>query len=78
MSDPDNDYTGLLLEQIRDQNRAVLEAVTNLPTRIEFNELKEDPQTLKSDARVIKAAVADLSTQLTDHEHRITRLEAAA
>jgi predicted nucleic acid-binding Zn-ribbon protein len=72
----DQDYAAILLEEIRDQNKAVLEAVgemrrelSNVPKRDEFEELKED-------VKVIKAAVTDISQQVTDHEHRITRLEA--
>jgi hypothetical protein len=77
MSDTKDDYIGLLLEEIRDQNKAVLEAVgdmqskvSNLPTRDEFVELKQD-------VKVIKAAITDLSMQQMDHEHRISRLETA-
>lgn len=58
-SSADNtNYISVLLEDMRDQNRAVLEAVgdmqkkvNNLPTRGEFNELKRD-------TKIIKAAVA--------------------
>jgi hypothetical protein len=77
MSSDDARYFGILLEEIRDQNKAVLEAVGDiqaqvriLPTRAEFEELRQD-------VKVIKAAVTDVSHQVTDHEHRITRLEAA-
>lgn len=77
MSSDDVRYFGILLEEIRDQNRAVLEAVGDmlaqvrvLPTRAEFAELRQD-------VKVIKAAVTDVSHQVADHEHRITRLEAA-
>lgn len=67
---PDNDtnHFGVLLEQIVSQNQAVLEAVgdiqskvANLPTRAEFNELKQDVKT-------IKAAVTDLSSDLKKHK----------
>ena len=78
MSISDDNYLGVLLEEIRDQNRAVLEAVgsmredlNHLPKREEFDELKQD-------VKIIKAAVTDLSHQVNDHEHRITRLEASS
>ncbi len=71
---PDKDYMAVLLEVIRDQNKAVLEAiadikrtVTNQPTRLEFEELRQE-------VAVMRAVVNDLSH---DHERRITRLEAA-
>lgn len=61
MSDTNVNYLGVLLEEIHDQNKAVLEAVgdmrikaSNLPTRDEFIELKQD-------VKVIKAAVTDVS-----------------
>jgi len=68
MSDSDGNHFGVLLEQIVDQNKAVLEAVgdiqrkvAGLPTRDEFDELKQD-------VRVIKAAVVDVSRDLADHK----------
>jgi len=77
MSENSN-YIGLLLEEIRDQNKAILEAfarmrikVSKLPTREEFTGLKQDVKT-------IKTAVTDVSRQQQDHERRITRLESAA
>ena len=73
----DKDYMAVLLEEIRDQNKAVLEAVgdmqkqlADVPKRAEFDELR-------ADVRVIRAAVTDISEQVGDHEQRITRLEAA-
>jgi hypothetical protein len=48
----DKGYSAVLLEQIVDQNKAVLEAVgdiqrtvANLPTRDEFDELRRDVKT---------------------------------
>jgi hypothetical protein len=68
MSDIDANQFGVLLEQIVDQNKAVLEAVSDiqrkvadLPTRAEFDELKQD-------VKVIKAAVVDLSRDLAEHK----------
>jgi hypothetical protein len=68
MSDADVNHLSVLVEHVIDQNRAVLEAVgdiqakvANLPTRDEFNELKQDVKT-------IKAAVGDLSRDLAEHK----------
>lgn len=62
------DYTGHLLEQILDEIKAVHEVVggvqekvADLPTRDEFNELRQDVKT-------IKAAVGDLSRDLAKHK----------
>jgi predicted nucleic acid-binding Zn-ribbon protein len=80
MSDKDDNdnYEGILLEQIRDEIKAVHEAVgdirlkvNNQPTRNEFNELKDD-------VRTIKASVTGQSAQIHDHDERITRLETDA
>lgn len=68
MSDADVNHLSVLMEHVVDQNRAVLEAVgdiqrkvADLPTRAEFDELKQD-------VRVIKAAVVDLSRDLAGHK----------
>ncbi len=78
MSNSDDNYVGVLLEQIRNEIKAVhkeaggmREELANVPKRKEFNELKDD-------MKVVKAAVTDISHQMNDHEHRITRLEAKA
>jgi hypothetical protein len=72
-----DDYTGHMLEQILDELRAVhelvggvQETVAALPTRDEFNELKQD-------VKVVRAATTDTSRQVHDLEHRVLRLEAA-
>ncbi len=68
MSDADVNHLSVLMEPVIDQNRVVLEAVgdirakvEDLPTRDEFNELKQDVKT-------IKAAVTDLSRDLEKHK----------
>jgi hypothetical protein len=73
----EKDYSAVLLEQIADQNKAVLEAVgdiqpkvANLPTRDAFDELRRDVKTTTS-------ALRDASGQVADHETRISALEAA-
>jgi hypothetical protein len=73
----DTDYSAVLLEQLVDQNKAVLEAVgdiqrkvANLPTRDAFDELRRDVKTTM-------AAVRDVSGQVAGHETRISALEAA-
>ncbi len=87
----DKDYTTVLLEEIRDQNKALIEGQKNLPARWEFDVLRRDIEAMKQninvltvavtdlsqDVKVIKAGVPDNSRELADHEHRIARLEAA-
>jgi hypothetical protein len=68
---------GILLEEMRDQNKVILEMVGGLPTRKEFDELRDDVAELEAHVKVVKAAVTDLSRHVDNHERRITRLEAA-
>ena len=75
----DDNYIGMLLEEIRDQNRAVLEAVGVMQQQVaKLPTIEEEIRELKADVKVIKAAVTDQSKQLDEHERRITRLESQA
>ncbi len=79
MSNSDDNYIGVLLEEIRDQNKAVLEAVGDMQKQVaEIPAIKRDIGELKDDMKVVKAAVTDISRQANDYDHRITRLEAKA
>jgi len=64
----DDKYIGHKLEQILDEIKAVYELVTAQPTRTEFNELRQDVTDLKRDMQVVKAAVVDVSGDLTEHK----------
>ena len=71
----DKNYTNVILEEIRSQMSAVLEIVSNQPTREEFDDLKADVNT-------IKRAVVD-NDKTTRHElelldRRVTKLEESA
>ncbi|RYC73718.1 hypothetical protein [Candidatus Nanosynsacchari sp. TM7_ANC_38.39_G1_1] len=81
MSD-DKNYTNVILEKIRSQMSAVLEIVSNQPTREEFNNLREEFDSLKTDVRTIKRAVVD-NDKTTQHElelldRRVAKLEESA
>ena len=81
MSD-DKNYTNVILEEIRSQMSAVLEIVSNQPTREEFNNLREEFDSLKTDVRTIKRAVVD-NDKTTQHElelldRRVAKLEESA
>ena len=78
----DKNYTNVILEKIRSQMSAVLEIVSNQPTREEFNNLREEFDSLKTDVRTIKRAVVD-NDKTTQHElelldRRVTELEESA
>lgn len=75
----DKNYTNVILEEIRSQMSAVLEIVSNQPTREEFNNLREEFDSLKTDVKIIKRAVVD-NDKTTQHElelldRRVTELE---
>ena len=52
----DKNYTNVILEEIRSQMSAILEIVSNQPTREEFNNLREEFDSLKTDVRTIKTS----------------------
>jgi len=73
----DKDYAIVLMEQMRDELRAVHEAVggiqeqlADVPKRDEFDELRQDMKAAMS-------ALRDVSGQVADHETRISALETA-
>ncbi|RTK94572.1 hypothetical protein EKI60_03050 [Candidatus Saccharibacteria bacterium] len=71
-------YIGVVLEEIRDQNKIVLEAVGDLQTTVrKLDHMETDLKAIKSDIKAIKAAVTDTSKQVQNHERRITKLEHA-
>ena len=74
----DKDYQTILIEQLVDQNKAILEYVSGVPAMAAHLEhVEQDVSELKQDMKIVKAAVTDLSQQVANHERRITRLEAA-
>lgn len=77
MNDANNNDLRVLLEQIRDQNKVVLETVDTMRAELALVPKREEFDELKQDVKVIKAAVTDLSRQVNDHERRISHLEAA-
>ena len=70
---------GIFIEHMNDQFTRVLEAVGDMQEKVDkIPQMQEDVGELKQDMKVVKAAVTDTSRQVNNHEHRITRLEAAA
>lgn len=74
----DKDYTNVILEEIRSQMSAILEIVSNQPTREEFNNLREEFDSLKTDVRTIKRAVVDNDKTTRHDDRRVTKLEESA
>ena len=71
------DYATILLEEIRDQNKAILEGLREVPKRVELNELKQDVAEVKQSVKTIEAAVKATNRDLGALDQRVTRLEAA-
>lgn len=72
----DDSYTNILLEEIRGQNRLVVEAVRDLPTKLEVVAIKQDLKLVADDVKTIKAVVTDISQAVNNHQQRLTQLEA--
>jgi len=72
-----DNYMGVLLEEIRDQNKAILEAVGDMQAHVtKIPAIQNDTTDLKQDMKVIKAAVTDISHDVQGLDQRVTRLEA--
>ncbi len=67
---------GVILEEIRDQNKAIIEGLkgfSGVPVKV--NKLSDDMEIVKSDLKAIKSVMKVHSHQLDEHEDRITVLE---
>jgi len=71
----DND---ILLEHMDNRFDAVIEAVGQMQDQLKvLPAMQADLEEVKSDVKTIKAVVTDQSSQLNDHETRISVLESA-
>ena len=62
------DYQILLLEEIRDQNKALLEGQKDQATRADINRVGQQLDALESDVKVIKVAVKATNRDLAEHK----------
>jgi hypothetical protein len=75
MSDIDANHFGVLLEQIVDQNKALLEAVGDIQQKVaRLDGIERDVVELKQDMKVVKAAVVDSSRDLAEHKRLSTHV----
>lgn len=70
------DYQALLLEEVRDQNKALLEGQKDQATRTDIHRLESRLDKLETDIEAIKVAVKATNRDVTHVEHRVARLEA--
>ncbi|MDQ3158910.1 MAG: hypothetical protein M3P98_02120 [bacterium] len=69
----------VLVEQLVDQNDRILEAVQSMQTNVvKIPKIERDLEEIKQDISAIKYVTKDHSTELRDHENRITVIEAKA
>ncbi len=68
-------YNGALLEEIRSQNKAILEGQKDQARSVDVRQLQQDVTELKQEVKVIRAAVtatnrdvADLSRDVEKHK----------
>lgn len=64
----DKDYQTVLLEQIRDQNKAILEGQKDQATRADIARIEHRLDALEGDMQVVNAAVKDVTRELDAHE----------
>lgn len=73
----DKDNLEVILEDMNGKFDLLLESNAQIRQQLKHMATKEELAEVKADIKVIKAAVTDHSSQLSDHEGRITQLEAA-
>lgn len=71
----DDSYVGMLLEEIRNQNKVVMDAVTQMRDKMDTLATKDALQRVAEDVTTIKAVLTETNKDVADHERRITLLE---
>ena len=66
-------YNGAMLEEIRDQNKALLEGQKDQATRADVGRLEQRLDALESDVKVIRAAVKATNSDLTDLSREVEK-----
>ncbi len=74
MKDNNSNYLTAVLEEMREQNKRILEILAPFPQlQADVTTLKKDVAVLKVDVKIIKAAVTDLSEQVNRHEAALSK-----
>ncbi len=69
-------YEGALLEEVRDEMKAIRESLAPMPTLCrDVAQLKDDMKEVKAGLKTMKLVLTGHSSQINDHEGRITKLE---
>lgn len=75
-SDRAEEIAQVFIEKIEDQFSVMQENMDDMLDR-KLQSIQTDMTELKSDMKIVKAAVTDQSKQLSDHESRISDFETA-
>lgn len=73
----DDSYTVILLEEIRDQNKAVLESVGQTQDKIATLTTQESLDALDAKVTTIEKALTATNVDIADLDRRVTTLEQA-
>lgn len=68
-------YTNFLLEDMRSQFQAVLEAVADIRRVVDLQPTREEFNAAVQEIRTTNLALKNMGFQVHDHERRITKLE---
>ncbi len=71
----EDDYVAVLLEDIRDQNKAVLESVVQIQDTVKTLATKEDLKAIETKVDTIQKAVADTNQDIISLDTRVATLE---
>jgi cell division protein FtsB len=66
-------YNGALLEDIRSQNKALLEGQKGQASSADVRRLQQDVTELKQDMKVVKAAVKATNSGMADLSHDLVK-----
>lgn len=72
------DYTGIILEEIRDQFKVVIEATSLMQETMKTLATKEALQAIADDVKIIKKALTNTNRDVRQLGARVTRLELLA
>lgn len=71
----DDSYVGMLLEEIRNQNKVVMDAVTQMRDKVNAVATQENLDRVEAKVDTIQAAVTETNKDVADQGRRITLLE---
>lgn len=73
-----DNYTNIMLEEIREQNKAILEVVDDMQRQLKDVPKRNEFEEVKADMKIVKAAVTDTSHEVHELDRHVARLEARA